>query len=102
GIVLLEALAAGCPIVTTAAGGTLDIVRPDETGLLVPPGDAPAFATAVVRVLGDPILADNLRVPARPAAAREVDWDAVAARYLDVYDTACRRRPPAGWRPPRA
>lgn len=95
GIVLLEALAAGCPIVTTAAGGTLDIVRPEETGLLVPPGDAPAFAEAVVRVLGDRSLAETLRLRARRAAEREFDWDAVAARYLDVFETACRRRPPA-------
>jgi glycosyltransferase involved in cell wall biosynthesis len=95
GIVLLEALAAGCPIVTTAAGGTLDIVRPGDTGLLVPPGDAPAFARAVVRVLSDATLADGLRARARCAAEREFDWDVVAGRYLDVFETARRRLPRA-------
>jgi phosphatidylinositol alpha-1,6-mannosyltransferase len=91
GIVLLEALAAGCPVVTTAAGGTLDIVRPGDTGLLVEPGDAPAFARAVVRVLRDSTLAADLRARARHAAEIEFDWDAVAGRYLDVFDAARRR-----------
>jgi phosphatidylinositol alpha-1,6-mannosyltransferase len=91
GIVLLEALAAGCAVVTTAAGGTLDIVRPGQTGLLVDPGDAPAFARAVVRVLQDSTLAGELRARARRAAETEFDWDAVAGRYLDVFEAARRR-----------
>jgi glycosyltransferase involved in cell wall biosynthesis len=90
GIVLLEALAAGCPVVTTAAGGTLDIVRPGDTGLLVEPGDAAAFAGAVVTILRDPALTDILRARARRAAETEFDWDAVAGRYLDVLEAARR------------
>jgi len=93
GIVLLEALASGCPVVTTTAGGTVDIVRPGETGLLVPPGDAPALARAVVRVLRNGSLAAELRARARHAAETEFDWDVVAGRYLDVFEAA-RRTPP--------
>jgi phosphatidylinositol alpha-1,6-mannosyltransferase len=88
GIVLLEALASGCPVVTTAAGGTLDIVRDGETGLIVPPADAPAFARAVTRVLREPELAGALRVRARRSAETEFDWDVVAGRYLEVFETA--------------
>jgi len=90
--VLLEALASGCPVVTTAAGGTLDIVRDGQTGLVVPPADAPAFARAVTRVLREPALSAALRARARRAAETEFDWDVVAGRYLDVFDAARRTR----------
>ena len=82
---LLEALASGTPIVTTVAGGTLDIVRPGNTGLLVPPGDAPALAAAVSRILRDSTLASDLRARGRRAAEAEFAWDAVADRYVAVF-----------------
>ena len=88
GIVLLEALASGCAVVTTAAGGTLDIVRDGDTGLLVPPGDAQAFAAALIRVLRDPPLKSALRARARCAAETEFDWDVVVGRYLEVFEAA--------------
>jgi glycosyltransferase involved in cell wall biosynthesis len=50
---LLEAMAAGLPIVATAIGGTPDAVEDGQTGLLVPPADAPALAQAVCALLGD-------------------------------------------------
>ena len=90
GIVLLEALASGCPVVTTAAGGTLDIVRDGDTGLVAPPGDATAFAGAVLRVLRDPALRAGLRARARRTAEAEFDWDVVAGRYLEVFEAARR------------
>jgi glycosyltransferase involved in cell wall biosynthesis len=88
GIVLLEALASGCPVVTTAAGGTVDIVRDGDSGLLVPPGDANAFAGAVIRLLRDSTLRAALRARARRTAETEFDWDVVAGRYLDVFEAA--------------
>lgn len=50
-VALIEALAAGKPVVATRVGGTPDVVGDDERGLLVPPGDADALAAAVVRTL---------------------------------------------------
>jgi glycosyltransferase involved in cell wall biosynthesis len=60
GRVLLEAMALARPIVATAAGGVPEIVRDGATGLLVPPRDALALATAVGALLDDPARADAL------------------------------------------
>jgi glycosyltransferase involved in cell wall biosynthesis len=53
GQVLLEAGASGLPVVAAAAGGALDLVQPGRSGLLVPPDDAAAFATAILRLARD-------------------------------------------------
>ncbi|NIP82505.1 MAG: glycosyltransferase, partial [Gemmatimonadetes bacterium] len=49
GVVLIEALALARPVIASRAGGITDIVRHEETGLLAPPGDASALATAITR-----------------------------------------------------
>src|SRR5690606_10726958 len=50
---VVQAMAAGVPVVASAVDGVLDVVRDGETGLLVRPGDVPGFARAVVRLLDD-------------------------------------------------
>jgi len=57
GLVLLEAMAAGRPVVATRVGGIPEVVVDGETGLLVPPDDPSALAAAVLRLLRDPDLA---------------------------------------------
>jgi glycosyltransferase involved in cell wall biosynthesis len=66
--VLLEAMAAGVPAVSTAVGGVPDTVTHEETALLVPAGDAMALGKAVERLLTDPALADRLAAAARERA----------------------------------
>lgn len=82
GMALLEAQSAGLPAVAGRSGGVADILRHGETGLLVPPGDVPAFADAVARLLDDP---DRRRCMAATAAATTaVEHDIGAAgRQLD-------------------
>lgn len=60
GRVAIEAMAHGLPVVGTAHGGLLDIIDPEVTGLLVPPGDAAALAAALQRLLGDAALRQRL------------------------------------------
>lgn len=61
GLVTLEALARGVPVVATGSGGSREIVRDGEDGLLVPPADPAALAAALHRLLADPALLDRCR-----------------------------------------
>ena len=66
----IEAMAAGCPVVATHVGGLPDLIHEGETGYLVPPGDAPALATAWLRVLQQPEMAQRMGEAARRAVGR--------------------------------
>ncbi|MBI2114383.1 MAG: glycosyltransferase [candidate division NC10 bacterium] len=59
-LALLEAMAASLPVVATEVGGIPEVVRHDETGLLVPSGDPAALANAVVRLFQDPTRANAM------------------------------------------
>ncbi|OGL05275.1 MAG: hypothetical protein A3J45_04130 [Candidatus Rokubacteria bacterium RIFCSPHIGHO2_02_FULL_69_13] len=81
---LLEAMAAGRPIVATRVGGIPEVVRDAEQGLLVPAADPGALATAIVRVLRDEALAQGLGREAR-AASERYTLAAHAASLQQVY-----------------
>ena len=83
GVSLLEAQAAGLPVVAGDSGGVGDIVRDGETGLLVPVGDAEAFAEAVRSLLQAPYYLAAFSSAARQVAARDHSMD-YAARELDA------------------
>lgn len=61
GLVTVEAMAAGTPIVATNTGGTVEIIAEGETGLLIPPKDPSRLAQAIIRILTDNKLADKLK-----------------------------------------
>lgn len=92
GLVVLEAMAAGVPVVATAAGGVTDLVRHEETGLLVPVGDAEALASAVARLLDDPSLAERLTAAAHVLVRERFSVGAMVEGYLDVYERAIHAR----------
>jgi len=85
GVGVLEAAAAGRPIVASAVGGIPEIVRDGETGLLVPPRDSEALARAVLRVLGDSGLAQRLGEAARAHVSERFSVAAMTAGNLAVY-----------------
>ncbi|HWZ62194.1 MAG TPA: glycosyltransferase [Steroidobacteraceae bacterium] len=96
GLVLLEAMAQGAPVVSTAELGTRSILTP-LSGALVVPEDRAAFAAAVVRVLGDAALRAELAQRGR-AYARTWSSSAMARRLAELY--AELRSAPAGARVP--
>jgi glycosyltransferase involved in cell wall biosynthesis len=84
-LALLEAMAAGRPVVTTRTGGTPEIVEEGVTGLLVPPGDPQRMAAAVDRLLRDRLLAARLAGAARERVARRYDARQMAAATEALY-----------------
>ena len=88
GLAAAEAMAFGRPVVAAAGGALLDLVADGETGLLVPPRDAPALRAAVERLLGDPELRERLGAAGRAFARERFGWDGVIERTLAVYRDA--------------
>lgn len=84
GVVLLEAMAAGTPIVATAIPGYARVARPDLEALLVEPGSVEQLGAALRRVLGDRTLAADL-AEAGSIRADELSMDRLAERYLGIY-----------------
>lgn len=86
-IVLLEAMAAGRAIVTTRVGETPLVVEPDTSALLVDPGDIPAMADALGRLLDSPDLRVALGNAAAARYAVHFTARSMAERYMALYDT---------------
>lgn len=84
-LVLIEAMAAGLPIVTTDAPGCRDVVEHGVTGLISPVGDTSGMAQNILRLLADPSLAARLGRNGESRSA-EYEWSNVVSHYLAVYE----------------
>jgi len=89
-LAILEAMAAGVPIVATNISGNRDLIQDGETGLLIPPSDPTKFAEAVLRLLKNEQLRTNMGEKAK-GVAKQYQWQEVARQYLDVYHEARER-----------
>jgi D-inositol-3-phosphate glycosyltransferase len=85
GIVPLEAMACGVPVVATAVGGQIDSVVHDVTGLHVPPRDPEALGAALVALLGDPARRAAQGRAGRRRACRRFGWDRIAVATRAAY-----------------
>lgn len=86
GLVVLEAMASGLPVVATKHGGPLEIVKDGETGLLVEPGRADAIARGVLSLVDDPARAAAMGAAGRQRAVAEYSIDRTVARLQVLYD----------------
>jgi glycosyltransferase involved in cell wall biosynthesis len=84
-ISVLEAMAAGLPVVASDVGGVRELVADGTTGLLVPAGDPDALAAALKRLLADPELRRRLGAAGRERAAERFDLGALRTAHLDLY-----------------
>jgi phosphatidylinositol alpha-mannosyltransferase len=85
GMVLTRAFACATPVVASDIAGYREVVTPD-TGLLFPPGDAPALASTLVELLEDEPRRERMGEAARRLAVERYSWDDVAGRLSEVYD----------------
>ncbi len=95
-LAVLEAMAAGLPVIVSAVGGLPEIVHDGETGLLIPPKDPEALAQSLARVLEEPGLAQGLGQKARQQVLKKYSLErlgqVVNAAYDELVETKLRRR----------
>ena len=89
GIVVIEAMAAGVPIVSTYTIGPREILRDQRDGLLVPAADAPAMAEAIITLLQNEPLAQQLAAAARERVESEYSMQAMATRLQSALANLC-------------
>jgi glycosyltransferase involved in cell wall biosynthesis len=87
-VVLMEALGCACPVVASDSPGLADLFGEDARRCLVPPGDVPALASAMVRSLQGPERAVETASRLRELALRQVDWAPIAAAYAALLREA--------------
>ncbi|MGH7361492.1 MAG: glycosyltransferase, partial [Candidatus Methylomirabilales bacterium] len=93
GIVLLEAMAAGKPVIASDIPGYATVVQDGVQGLLVPPRDDRALAAALLRLMNDPDLRRTMGARGR-AHAQQYSWETVADRVMDYYVRLLEERDP--------
>jgi len=85
GVVVVESLAAGRPVIASQLPGLADLIQPGQTGLLVPPESPPRLADAIREITLDPQRADAWGQAAR-RFVQPFDWTNVAQRHLDLFE----------------
>jgi glycosyltransferase involved in cell wall biosynthesis len=92
GVVLLEAMSYGVPVVASDIGGITDIVENDASGVLVPPGDATALAAALERLARDPALAARLGTAGEQRVRTAFGWPEIMEKWEACYGALARTR----------
>lgn len=85
GVVLIEAMAAGTPVVASQVGGVGEVVRDGVDGVLVAPGDVAALTAALRALLDAPAHAAALGRAGQARVRAEYDWPVIARRFLALY-----------------
>jgi len=84
-LTILEAMACGLPVVATPVGGTPEVVRDGDQGLLIPVDDEAALAAAILKLLDDPAAATEMGRRGRETVVHGYDWEKVVAHTEEVY-----------------
>jgi glycosyltransferase involved in cell wall biosynthesis len=96
-LALLEAMAAGRPVIATAVGGLPEVVTDGVTGLLIPPRDPDALADALERLLSDPAGAQHLGANARAHVREHFSLDRLGREINEIYGELVEKKLGGGW-----
>lgn len=91
-LALLEAMAAGLPVIVSRVGGNPEVVTDGETGLLIPPRDAEALAQALERLLADPMGAKELGQNARRHVEANYSLERLGREINEIYDELTEKK----------
>lgn len=83
---VLEAMASRLPVIATRTGGTPELIGDGENGLLVPVGDAKAFARSIVRICVDPAMGKAMGMRGYEKVKMQFNWTRTVEEYFSVYD----------------
>jgi glycosyltransferase involved in cell wall biosynthesis len=104
-VTIIEAMAAGCPVVSTDVGGVRSLVQDETTGLLVPRRDPAALAGACLRLLDDPARREQMGIAARAAVYPRLDLSTLVTTmtrfYTDLVEPRLAREPAHSGQPRR-
>ena len=92
GVVLIEAMELGLPIIASNVGGIPDVVVNNESGILVPEKDPVALADAIKRIESDPQYTARLLEGARNRIAEHFTWDNITRRQIEIYEQLANRK----------
>jgi D-inositol-3-phosphate glycosyltransferase len=95
GLVAIEAMASGTPVIASDVGGLQFTVVNEQTGLLAPPKDVEKFARSIERILDDPQWQKQLGINARKRVEEKFSWSGVAAQLDEVYLKLIEQEPPS-------
>jgi glycosyltransferase involved in cell wall biosynthesis len=90
---ILEAMAAGLPVIATKVGGIPEVIKDGQNGILVPPEDQNSLANAICRILDDPGFAANLGSRARTTVEENYSIQAVTEAYTKIYLSIFQKNP---------
>src|SRR5262249_28318338 len=91
GLVVIEAMATGLPVVGSRIGGLPDLIRDGNTGFMAEPEQPASFARSRERLVNDAALRRRMGIEARQVALAEYSRDLYAKRHLELYKRLLRR-----------
>jgi glycosyltransferase involved in cell wall biosynthesis len=86
GVVLLEAMACGTPVIASRVGGTLDIIEDGHNGLLVPQKSPHELSSAIIAILSNPEAARKFSTNGRATIEKKFSWEYVVDRFYKIYE----------------
>jgi len=92
GVVIIEAMASGVPVVACKVGGIPDVITHEQTGLLVEPQNSPALSAAISRLLHDSDLRHQLSYVAQQRACQHYAWESIAKQFLSLFASIANKQ----------